>query len=244
MTEVLAYRRMGLVMTLAKRLYELQQIDLEIQDKRGALDEFNRQLGENEVLLRAKSELACAEQHLSEINKQQRDIEWEIEDLQNKSAQLNEKIYGGKVKNPKELLSLEHEMHTFKVSLGQKEDALLDLMTEAEANQGEVHLNTERLKKLDEEWQKEQGIISRKHTDVEKQLFELGERRQTLASQIDSQSINLYEGVKLRRGQAVAKVEQGKCQGCHISLPMIQWQRARAGTLVQCSSCGRILYIS
>jgi predicted nucleic acid-binding Zn-ribbon protein len=50
--------------------------------------------------------------------------------------------------------------------------------------------------------------------------------------------------VRTRKGNAVVKVEQGRCQGCHIKLSMNEWQKARTGVLVQCSSCGRILYLS
>ncbi|MDI6814491.1 MAG: hypothetical protein QMC90_00160 [Dehalococcoidales bacterium] len=41
-----------------------------------------------------------------------------------------------------------------------------------------------------------------------------------------------------QRGTAVAKVEQGLCRGCRISLSTAKLQQARSGSLVQCSSCG------
>ena len=90
-------------MSLAKRLYELQQVDLEIQKKQEILDEISRQLGESEALVKTRAELLAQEKHLAEIEKQQRDVEWEIEDLRSTIAKVNEKLYGGKVKNPKEL---------------------------------------------------------------------------------------------------------------------------------------------
>ena len=40
-----------------------------------------------------------------------------------------------------------------------------------------------------------------------------------------------------------ARVEQGICRGCRISLPTTDLQQARSGKLVQCSSCGRILFL-
>jgi len=44
---------------------------------------------------------------------------------------------------------------------------------------------------------------------------------------------------------SVAKVEGGACQGCRISLPMNLLQKARSGnSLVQCSSCERVLYLT
>ncbi|HEX76282.1 MAG TPA: hypothetical protein G4O12_06850 [Dehalococcoidia bacterium] len=230
-------------MTLAKRLYELQQIDMEIQKKQETLDDVSRQLGESEALLGAKTELLAEEEHLARMDKQQRDVEWEVEDLRGSIARLNEKLYGGKVKNPKELLSLEQEVEIFKVKLRQKEDSLLDLMAEVEAMRDEIELDTGRLRKLEGEWQQEQGILAQKRTEIESQLSDLSQKRQTLTFEISSQALELYDGIRLRKGQAVVKVEQGMCQGCRLTLPMSEWQQARAGTLVQCSSCGRILYL-
>jgi len=230
-------------MILAKRLYELQQIDLEIQKTQEILDEVNRQLGESETLVRARAELLAKEEHLAEIDKQQRDVEWESEDLRSSIAQISKKLYDGKIKNPKELLSLEQEVKLFKAKLKQKEDSLLDLMAEVEEEQGKIKLVTERLSKLEGEWQQEQEVLAQQQAEAERQLADFSQKRQVSASEVAPQSLELYERIRLRKGQAVVKVEQGRCQGCRLNLSMRELQQARAGAVVQCSSCGRILYL-
>jgi len=235
---------MGLVMSLAKRLHELQQIDLEVQKEQETLAVISNQLGESELLCEAKVELRAEEGILAEIDKQQRDIELDIEELQVSIAQVEEKLYSGKVKNPKELLSLEQEVNIFKVKLRQKEDGLLDLMTESEATQNKIKLNSERLKKLEGEWQQEQKVLVQRQAETQNQLLALNQKRSVLVTEISSEALELYEGVRLRKGQAVVRVEQGRCQGCRLTLPVNEWQQARTGALVQCSSCGRILYLS
>jgi len=230
-------------MNLAKRLYDLQQIDLDIQGEQETLDEINRQLGESEVLLKAKDELIAEKKHLTEMEKQQRDMEWEVENLRGSIAQVNDKLYGGATKNPKELVSLEKEMGIFKAKLRQKEDNLLDLMAEIETLQGKIKSDNERLKRLEAEWQQEQAALAQKQAKVRKRLSGLSQKRQVLSTEIAQQTLELYEGIRLRKGQAVARVEQGRCHGCHLSLSMNELQRARAGALAQCSSCGRILYL-
>ena len=230
-------------MVFIKRLYELQQIDLEIQNSQGSLDGIRRQLGESEILLAVRADILVSKKYLMEIGSQKRDAEWVVEDLRKNIAQINEKLYGGKVKNPKELLSLEQEVESFKARLRQKEDNLLDLMTEEETVQAKISSETTRLREIEGEWQQEQELLTRRLSEVEIQLFDLEQKRKVLTSGIDPQVLKLYEDVKLKKGQAVVKVEQGRCQGCRINLPTSEWQRARAGTLVQCSSCGRILYL-
>ncbi|MCK4696871.1 MAG: hypothetical protein KAT53_01045, partial [Dehalococcoidia bacterium] len=77
-------------------------------------------------------------------------------------------------------------------------------------------------------------------------LATLEQKGKDLAGKLDASSLELYQALRRKRhGRAVAKVEQGMCQGCRIALPMSELQRARLGQeLVQCSSCERILYVS
>jgi predicted nucleic acid-binding Zn-ribbon protein len=237
-------RRISPVMTLAKTLYDLQQIDLNIQKEEETLDDINRQLGESEALTQAKAELLAEKKHLAETEKQQRDLEYEIEELRSSIKKLNDKLYGGKEKNPKELVSLEKEFDIFKAKLRQKEDDLLDLMAEIESVQDKIKVNNERLGKLEDEWQQEQKDLTQRQAKMKSRLSDLNRTRQTLASDIAKQTLELYEGIRSRKGQAVVKIEQGRCQGCRLNLAVNELQRARAGDLIQCSSCGRILCLS
>ncbi|MCJ7514934.1 MAG: C4-type zinc ribbon domain-containing protein [Dehalococcoidia bacterium] len=231
-------------MTLARTLYDLQQIDLNIQKEQETLDDIDRQLGESEALSQARAELSAEKKHLAESEKQQKDLEYEIDDLRSSIKKLNDKLYGGKEKNPKELVNLEKEQEIFKAKLRQKEDDLLDLMAEIESVQDKIKIQSERLGNLEEEWRQEQKELTQRQAKVKSRLSELGRTRQTLASDIAKQTLELYEGIRVRKGQAVAKIEQGRCQGCRLNLAVNELQRARAGDLIQCSSCGRILCLS
>ena len=228
-------------MTLAKTLYDLQQIDLHIQKEQETLDDINRQLGESESLAQARAELLAEQKHLGETEKQQRDLEYEIEDLRGSIKQLSNKLYSGKEKNPKDLVSLEKELDIFKGKLGKKEDDLLDFMAEIESVQDKIKVNKDRLGKLEEEWQREQKDLAQRQAGVKSRLSDLNQTRQMMVTDIAKQTLELYEGIRSRKGQAVVKIEQGRCQGCRLNLAVNELQRARAGDLIQCSSCGRIL---
>jgi len=147
------------------------------------------------------------------------------------------------VKNPKELVNLKREVESLKGRLSTKEDELLELMSQVEEMEAKVKVSTKEFEGLQQEWQQKQEILSRRKIETETVLSNLNKKRQELAQQISSEAIKLYGQIKLTKGQAIAKVEQGKCQGCHIALPTSQWQKAKAGELVQCNSCNRILYV-
>ncbi|HUS04208.1 MAG TPA: C4-type zinc ribbon domain-containing protein [Dehalococcoidia bacterium] len=230
-------------MSLSGQLYKLQQLDIELQKKQQLADEITHQLNETSALVAAQSELASQKQQLEETKKKQQDTEWELEDLQQKIKDIDNKLYGGAIKNPKELVNLKHESESFKGKLSTKEDELLELMSQVEEMEAKVTASTKELEGLQQEWQQKQETLTQAKAKTEATLASLKENRQELAQQIDSRSLNLYEQIKLTKGQAVAKVEQGRCQGCHITLPINQWRKAKAGNLVQCSSCNRILYV-
>jgi hypothetical protein len=230
-------------MSLPGQLYELQQIENELQKKQKIVEQIIQQLSEKQALLEAEAKLASQKEQLADAKRKQKTAEWELEDLQEKVNNLNKKLYSATIKNPKELLNLEHELESLKRELRKKEDVLLDMMGEVETIQGEERASFEKFKGLEQEWQQKQEALSQEKAEVEPQLVSLDQRKQELRSQINPVALQLYEGTKLTKGQAIVRVEQGRCQGCHVTLPMTEWRRARSGELVQCGNCGRILYL-
>ena len=230
-------------MSLAEQLYKLQQVDLELQRKQQELKEVEDQLGDDKALVAAESKLAAQKEQLEDARKKQKDSEWELEDLQEKVRQINSKLYVGTTTNPKELVNLEKEVKGLKSQIGPKEDVLLGLMSQVEEIEAKVKTTAEEIEQLKREWEQRQETLGQKKSDVETVLAKLKRDRNRLGQQIDSEALNTYERLRLTKGQAVVKVEGGKCQGCHITVPTSQWQKAKAGDLIQCTSCNKILYL-
>ncbi len=233
-------------MSKGKQLYELQEVDLEIDAKRETLSEVMSRLGKSEVLDEVRLSLARDEEKLVELQRTQREVERGVEDLQAKAAMATDKLYSGTVKNPKELTSLQEQLSNFKRKIGEGDDKTLDIMSEVEAAQKEVSLKRSEVTKIEEEWQSEQASLSQEQTELSVALASLEPRRKELASRVDTLCLELYEALRQKwQGRAVAKLERGMCQGCRIALPMSELQRARMGQeLVQCGSCERVLYVS
>ena len=97
-------------MSLAGQIYKLQQVDSEIERKQQTLGEIESELKDNRDLLIAKTKLTTQEQKLAEAKKKQKELEWELEDIQEKAKQTRRELFSGKVKNPKELMNLENEV--------------------------------------------------------------------------------------------------------------------------------------
>jgi len=230
-------------MSVAKQLYQLQEVELEIESNEQALAQIASQLGESQVVVRAQSKLKLEQQHLEELRQQQHSAEWEIEDLLSKLTPTEEKLYSGRIKDPKELTNLQHEADALKARRSQLEDKALEIMDQVELSTTSVATLGNELKTLEAEWHSQQQQLSTEMEQLKITLSDLKHKRQLLSAEIDPQTVEFYQELKKQKRQAVAKVEQGICQGCRILLPTTELQRIRGNSLVQCSSCGRILFL-
>jgi hypothetical protein len=230
-------------MSIAKELYQLQEVDLEIEAEEQALNGMLSQLGDDSPLTQVRNKLAAAERQLEELKRRQHEVEWEIDDLVSKITALEEELYSGRIKNPKELASLQHEVEILKEKRSQLENKALEVMEQVETAGASLASDRRQLEAQEAEWQRRQQQLSTEIESVKGKLAELKEKREQCLAGISPQVVEVYERLRKHKGQAVVKVERGICRGCRISLPFGELQQARSGNLVQCSSCGRILFL-
>jgi len=231
-------------MNIAKQLYQLQELDLEIESNEQAVNQIASQLGESQAVVRAQTEFTQAHQHVEELKRQQHSAEWEINDLVDKLTVAEKKLYSGTITNPKELTNLQHEVDGLKARRDQLEDETLDIMDKVELATASVASLRSELKRLEAKWHNQQQQLSTDMEQLKTTLSDLKHKRQQLSAKIDPGAVEFYHELKKQKGTAVAKVEQGICCGCRISLPASELQRAKGGNTVQCSSCGRILFLA
>ena len=231
-------------MNVANQLYQLQELDLVLESNEQALNQIASQLGESQAVVSAQTELTLEHQRLEELKRQQHSAEWEIDDLSTKIRTAEEKLYSGRIGNPKELADLQHDVETLKARRDQLEDKALAIMEQVEQATASVATTGDRLKVLEDEWHNQQQQLSADMEQVKAILSELNHKRQLLSARIAPRAVEFYHELKKQKGTAIAKVEQGICCGCRISLPTTDLQRVRSDSLVQCSSCGRILFLA
>jgi predicted nucleic acid-binding Zn-ribbon protein len=230
-------------MGMARQLYQLQVIEIDIESKEQALAKCLSQLGESRVVAEAKARLLSAQERLEKLKHEQHSAEWEIEDLETKLSAAKDSLYSGRIKNPKELSSLQHEVEGLNAIHDQMEEKVLEIMEQVELATADSDSLRNKLKALEEEWRVEQQGLSAEIEQLKSSLLELKNERQMALDGIDAETVDGYNRLRKQKGLAVARVEQGTCCGCRISLSTAELQRARGGSLVKCNSCGRILFI-
>ena len=232
-------------MRKAETLHRLQTIDLEIDERSRRLKQVGTSLAGNEELQRVRQALQDGERKLIRQRTKLRDKELEMQSLTNKIASVEDRLYGGRIKNPKELANFQEEVRYLKRRKGELEDQVLEAMIEVEESEASVMEQQERLTRLEEDWQEAQARLSVEQSELVGRLSQLKAQRGALQRTIEAGDLALYEDLRRRRGgRAVALLKGELCQGCMVTLPTSKAQQARQGeTLTLCGSCERILYV-
>ncbi len=230
-------------MTIAETLYQLQQIDDTIRARKRRLAEVEGQLGESESLRKARSDFVAAEAALQELEKMQRLQELELETVGDKLRSEESRLYGGRVKNPKELAGLQKEVRYLKQRHAELEDNLLETMLAREEATSHVAERKTILDGIEGAWQRDQSDLLAEREQLQAAIAEANDQRKELVHKIPAHVLNTYDHLIRTKGSAVAPVESGMCTGCRVSLSAVDRQRVLGDELTTCSNCDRILVV-
>ena len=226
------------------KLFRLQQIDSHVDQVRNRLREIEAVLNDKAALNEIRQSFTDAEVNLAVAQKALYQAEENVKAQHVKIEQTEAALYGGKVRNPKELQDLQNESAALKRFLATLEDRQLDALIaiedlEAISKEKAIALSktTAESSALDQRLFKEQASLTQ-------DLKHLENERQAAASSIPADDLGLYERLRQqRRGVAVARVNANTCSACGSLLSPALLQVARSPSqLARCDSCGRILY--
>jgi len=230
--------------TIARQLFQLQEIELAIEANGQAQARILSQIGESQDVIKARNRLVAGQKDLEELTKQQKALEWEIDDLTVKIKNIEKKLYDGKIHDSKELSSLQREQEIFKRNRSGLEDKALELMEKGDEVRNNISAINDELARLEAQWQAQQKRLAAELEQQKSDHAALEDRKQSMLPQIEAAPLEIYRDLRKRKGVAVAKVEQGICKGCRITLPNSDLQAAKGSGFVKCSSCGRILFLA
>ena len=232
-------------MTTARLLYDLQELDQEVEGVSQRLSAIDDSLGNAEGLRLLEGEVSQKRERLQKLEMEHRDGEMAADSAREKISNVEAKLYGGSVKNPRELQDLDHELKGLKRDLQNLEDRVLESLVTLEQVQEELKKGADALERDEAAWSQDQQRLAQEKDRLLLDLGKLKDQRQQVAQRLGPQELQLYERLWVSKGgQAVARVERGLCRACSMTLATHQLQRARAGReAILCGSCGRILYV-
>lgn len=226
------------------QLYRLQQLDSQIDQLQARLHEIEHTLGDNSEQLEAERQAGQAATLLDEARKTLHRAEDEVKAQRVKIEQTEATLYGGKVRNPKELQDLQNETAALKRYLVTLEDRQLEQMIAYEEVEEGHRLAAERLSQVHAQKSALSSKLTREHTSISDEVQRLQVERQAATSSVPEADLKLYNQLRQsRRGVAVARVTDTYCTACGSTLSAALLHAARSPNhLTRCDSCGRILY--
>jgi predicted nucleic acid-binding Zn-ribbon protein len=231
-------------MSASLGLYRLQQVDRQIDRARSQLDTIHQTL-ENDIELREslkRVEVTQAENYRA--NQELKNLEAEVQAQKIKIEHAESSLYGGSIKNPKELQDLQKDIASIKKHIATLEERELESMMQAENTESALQSAKNDLELMQARLGNEHKKLIASQSELTLELERLIEEREATLGPIDPSQLHTYEYLReQKRGVAVTEINDNACSSCGATLNAALQQNARsAKQLMNCPSCGRILY--
>jgi hypothetical protein len=225
-------------------LYEIQQADTEIAATKGAMAALDRGVELESQIAADEAELASLVERHRGTERESLALDLELKTLEEKRTKFRAQLYGGAVRNPRQLHDLQEEVGMLDREVGKAEDRMLELMDSLESGRTEIGERESRLAALREQLRDVQERYADATERLRGEIGILDSRRKELAAQVPVQLLKRYEQIRVRQGNlGLVKVIGANCPGCRVALPSetVKALKADRGTIA-CENCGRLLF--
>lgn len=222
---------------------QLQSLDNRIADLKREIAELPRHIGAIEKTLDGHLRKAEADRAALAANQKDRKrLDGDVQVQQQKISRLKDQML--EAKTNEQYRAFQHEIEYCEGEIRKAEDAILDLMAESEPLEANLRKAEAALKEEKQHVEAEKGKARERTAADQKSLAELFEQRAKIVASIKQPVYSYYERMRKKwHGSAVAEVLDGHCSACQIGLRPQYYQDLRRGeALMNCESCGRIIY--
>jgi predicted nucleic acid-binding Zn-ribbon protein len=230
---------------------------LDIQDLDLASDQLgvrHRTLPEREALLEAQGKrLPLDQAHAALVegrevlNRSEHSLGVDVAGVAAKAKEVEETLYSGSVRAPKELESLQLEIGLLRERQSGIEEQELELLEEIDRTETEMAANRQTRDEIEARIGELEGAIRKAEAEIKGEQVRLAEARCAKTKGIPPEILETYDHLRTRErlgGRAAAALSEGHCGGCRIKLPVLEYTRMKAkpeDALICCVQCGRVL---
>ena len=147
-------------------LVDLDSTDDEIDRHVNALVKIDIDLKDNARILETQRAIDKIGYIFSAQETKRKDLELIFETTQAKVSSTENKLYGGTIRNPKELEDLQLELNSLKERQSSEEDLYLSAMEQAEDTGRKLSKLEEMLKNLEETWDQDQIRLNKQKDEL------------------------------------------------------------------------------
>ena len=226
-------------------IYEAQKIDLKIIERERILLSNPKKIKSMDDELQAtQTKVEKEKEIIEELEKERKKKEKELDVDKDKIKKLEAKLH--EVKTNKEYQASLKEIEAAKVANDKTEEDILVLMDKVEEIKKDHSSSMSHLKIREKEIETEKTKIEKDIQSMDKIITQLKTERDNLLSVVNERLRSTYLVLREKRnGIAVSTAKNGVCLGCFMNIPpQLFIEVTKNRQLIQCPSCGRILYFS
>ncbi len=230
-------------MSMIKKLWQLQQTDSGIEDGKKRLAEILQAQKPTVSIMTLRQAVQALTDKVDRLETAYLTDEESLVEIDGVLDVDVNKLYSGKVKNPRELTDLQNRVDGLQKRKADVEEKLTDYLTAIESTQEKLDLLAGQLSFEEGEWEATCVALKEEQTHVALQVNDWIAQREAMHAKLDESARNSYDRLfRIKRGVAVSALRQGICQTCRVGVTNNLIREAQARKIVNCTSCGRMLY--
>lgn len=230
--------------TQIDRLRQVQELDQTLRELQSQADAIPKRLQAwQDAIQSHEIQKAMFARQREDLVLKQKHYENEIAAKQEIRAKYNQQLT--LIKTNREYRALLEELEGVNNQIRSIEDIVLDTMTGIDAVDQEMIHQDEAIAEQRQELAANEEHLMGELGELQGRIDAVRRERDGIADDVDAKVLRSYERVRNRRdGNALVPIdpERGTCGGCHMALRPQEVNEVLGGTLVQCQTCGRLLY--
>jgi len=220
---------------LARIDERIRKVDESLQTHRGGLETLKTDLADTQKRIAADKEA------LGSMDKTRNDLTGEIRQMNTQIEKSREKM--SRSRNEREAVAAQREFEDLRRLVRDREDEIERLAKIADKARESIQEGDVKRTALDAELAGTAEGAQQQVATGEEDKVRLVHEREIAVKSLPPALYRRYESIRARRPKAIAQTSDGTCNGCHIALPPMMFQKMlRREEFEQCPNCRRILY--